>query len=62
MICLGNEQRSIIFEIAPKYCILGPFVDYEGHSISSKGFLPSSVYQDPILLLVLSLQIMFFAF
>ena len=28
------------FEIAPKYCISNSFVDYEGYSISSKGFLP----------------------
>ena len=44
IICLGNEQRSlVIFEIAPKYCILDSFVDYEGYSISSKGFLPTVV-------------------
>ena len=24
-----------------KYCILDSFVDYEGYSISSKGFLPT---------------------
>ena len=29
-----------IFEVAPKYCISNSFVDYEGYSISSKGFLP----------------------
>ena len=38
-----NRDNSIIFEIAPKYCILGSFVDYEGYSISSKGFLPTLV-------------------
>ena len=44
MICLGNEQKSsVIFEIAPKNCILGYFVDYEGYSISSMGFLPTVV-------------------
>ena len=32
-----------VFEIAPKYCILDSFVDYEGYSISSKGFLPTVV-------------------
>ena len=32
-----------IFEITPKYCILDSFVDYEGYSISSKGFLPTLV-------------------
>ena len=38
---LGNEQKSFfIFEIVPKYCISDSFVDCEGYSISSKGFLP----------------------
>ena len=31
------------FEIAPKYCISDSFVDYEGYSISFKGFLPTVV-------------------
>ena len=37
------KQIKIIlsFEIAPKYCILDFFVDYEGYSISSKRFLPT---------------------
>ena len=35
-----NRDHSVIFEIASKYCILDSFVDYEGYSISSKGFLP----------------------
>ena len=34
-----NRDHSVIFEIAPKYCILDSFVDYEGYSISLKGFL-----------------------
>ena len=34
-----NRDRSVIFEMAPKYCISDCFVDYEGYSISSKGFL-----------------------
>ena len=34
-----NRDHSIIFEVAPKYCILDCFVDYEGYSISSMGFL-----------------------
>ena len=40
-----NHDHSVIFEIffAPKYCILDSFVDYEGYSISSKGFLPTVV-------------------
>ena len=41
---LGNEQKSFfIFEIVPKYCISDSFVDCEGYSISSKGFLPTIV-------------------
>ena len=44
MVCLGNEQRSLCrFEIASKYCTSDSFVDYEGYSISPKGFLPTVV-------------------
>ena len=35
-----NGDLSVIFEVASKYCILDSFVDYEGYSISSMGFLP----------------------
>ena len=38
-----NRDHSVIFEIAPKYCISDSFVDYEGYSISSKGFFPTVV-------------------
>ena len=38
-----NRDHSVVFEIAPKYCILDSFVGYEGHSISSQGFLPTVV-------------------
>ena len=38
-----NRDRSIVFESASKYCISDSFVDYDGHSISSKGFLPTVV-------------------
>ena len=38
-----NRDHSVIFEIAPKYCISYSFVDYEGYSIYSKGFLPTVV-------------------
>ena len=31
-----DRDHSIVFEVAPKYCISGSFVDYEGCSISSK--------------------------
>ena len=37
------RDHSVTFEIAPKYCISHSFVDYHGHSISSKGFLPTVV-------------------
>ena len=36
-----NRDHSVIFEIISKYCILDSFVDYDGYSISSKGFLPT---------------------
>ena len=35
--------HSVIFEIASKYCILDSFVDQDGYSISSVGFLPAVV-------------------
>ena len=38
MICLGNRDHSVIFEIALKYCISDSFVDYDGYSIFSKEF------------------------
>ena len=38
-----NRDLSVIFEIASKYCISESFVDYDGYSISSKGFLPTVV-------------------
>ena len=39
-----NRDHSVIFEIASKYWISEVFVDYDGYSISSKGFLPTVVY------------------
>ena len=38
-----NRDHSVVFEIASKYCILDPFVDLDGHSISSEEFLPAVV-------------------
>ena len=38
-----NRDLSVIFEIASKYCISDSFVDHDGYSISSEGFLPSVV-------------------
>jgi len=35
-----NRDHSVIFEIASKYCISDSFVDHNGYSISSEGFLP----------------------
>ena len=45
MVCLGktNRDHSVVFEIASKYCILDSFVDHDGYSISSKGFLTTVV-------------------
>ena len=47
--CCHNEwfaletDHSVIFETAPNYCLSDSFVDYEGYSVSSKGFLPTVV-------------------
>ena len=30
------RDRSVVFEIASKYCILDSFVDHDGYSISSE--------------------------
>ena len=38
-----NRDHSVFFQIASKYCISDTFVDYEGYSISSKGFSPRVV-------------------
>ena len=38
-----NRDHSVSFETASKYCILDSFVESEGYSISSKGFLPTIV-------------------
>ena len=40
---LETEIILSFFEIASKYCISDSFVDYEGYSISPKGFLPTVV-------------------
>ena len=37
-----NKDHSV-FETVPKHCISDTFVDYEGYSISSKGFLPTVI-------------------
>ena len=38
-----NRDHFVVFEIASKYCILDSFVDHDGYSISSEGFLPAVV-------------------
>ena len=38
-----NRNHSVVFEIASKYCISDSFVDHDGYSISSMGFLPAVV-------------------
>ena len=38
-----NRDHSVIFEIASKYCILDSFVNCDGYSFSSTGFLPTVV-------------------
>ena len=38
-----NRDHSVVCEIASKYCILDSFLDCDGHSMSSKGFLPAVV-------------------
>ena len=39
-----NRDHFVVFELASKYCISDSFVDYDGYSISSKGFLPTVVH------------------
>ena len=36
-----SRDLSVVFEIASKNYISDSFVDYDGYSISSKGFLPT---------------------
>ena len=36
-----TRDHSVIFETAPQNFISDSFVDYDGYSISSKGFLPT---------------------
>ena len=38
-----NKDHFVFFEIAFKYCISDSFVDHDGYSISSEGFLPAVV-------------------
>ena len=36
-----NRDHSVVFDITSKYCISDSLIDYDGYSISSKGFLPT---------------------
>ena len=38
-----DKDHSVIYETASKYCISDSFVDYDGYSISYKGFLATVV-------------------
>ena len=38
-----NRDHSVVFEIASKNGISDSFVDHDGYSISSEGFLPAVV-------------------
>ena len=38
-----NRDHSVLYEIASKYWNSDSFVDQDGYSISSKGFLPTVV-------------------
>ena len=38
-----NRDHSVVFETASKYCTSDSFVDHDGYSISSEGFLPAVV-------------------
>ena len=37
------RDHSVVFEIVFKYCTSDSIVDYDGYSVSSKGFLPTVV-------------------
>ena len=49
MVCLGSEisrvcqDHSVVSETDPRTSFQTLFVDYEGYSISSEGFLPTVV-------------------
>ena len=38
-----NRDHSVLFETVSKYCISDSFVDHDGYSIFSEGFLPAVV-------------------
>ena len=38
-----NGDCSVISEVGPKYCMSDSFIDCEGYSVASMGFLPTVV-------------------
>ena len=38
-----NRDHFVVFETESKYCVSDSFVDYEGYSVSPKGFSPTVV-------------------
>ena len=38
-----KRDHSFVFEIASKYCIADSFVDHDGYSVSSNGFLATVI-------------------
>ena len=38
-----NRDHSVVFEIASKYCLSNSFVDHDGRSMSTEGFLPAVI-------------------
>ena len=40
-----NRDHSVVFESASKHCILDPFFDYDGYSISSKKTYRSQYFE-----------------
>ena len=38
-----NRDHPVVFEITSKYYISDSFVDHDGYSMSSEGFLPTEV-------------------
>ena len=51
-----NRDHSVIFEIASLYCISDSFVDHDGHSISSEGFLAGDKLDRELLNSIMSVQ------
>ena len=49
MVCLEtNRDHTVIFEVAPKYCILDSFVDYDDYSSKMVEGVKSHLGSKPI--------------